>query len=331
MIPERVSSDTSPEGVYSGLRSDALAMTAARRIELELPATPEAPVWGVLMEFGYSGAAATLFVLADGHTSLYHSGGGGMLGGGFHENVRQFAGPFLEMANRCRAHMTATKSFPVPEVGHTIFYALTDSGVLIGGGLTEDLRGDRHPLSELYHAGHEVLTQLRYMEWRSPALSMLSEHTGTSSLSQGSIVHGVLRETGIGAAVTMSILALIDGRAGVWAGPGGSLFDAQQLPKNLTRANAQFVEAANGVVRHLHPTEARPVPGEGCTTFYVGTQAGILSGTALTEELEADRHPLSPLYRAGEEVVAQGRLASQGARPGRTRRKQRGRDSIPEE
>jgi hypothetical protein len=138
-------------------------MTSTRRKELDLPASAEAPVWGVLMEFGYPGASATLFCLADGHTSLYYSNGGGVLGGGLHEGVRQAVTPLIEMANRCFKHLTPAESFPVPAAEHTTFYALTDSGVFTGGGLTDDLGGDRHPLSPLYHAGHEVLTQLRLL------------------------------------------------------------------------------------------------------------------------------------------------------------------------
>ena len=313
----RASTGTNPGDAYLGLRNEALSITPMRRAELGLVATPEAPIWGLLMEFG---GAGTLFVLADGHASFYGSGDGGLLGLGLHENVRQFVGPFIEIANRCLTHMVPAKSFPLPEVGHTILYALTDSGVLTGGGLTEVLGADQHPLSQLYHAGHEVLTQVRYMRWRGTALSMLSENAGSSPLPQGSVVHGVLRETGLVSAVTTSILALIDGRAGVFGLEGGSFFHGQQLPENLRRANAQFVEAANGLVRHLHPTEAHPVPGEWSTTFYVGTHAGILSGTASTEDLGSDSHPLSPLWHAGEEVLAQGRLASQAQRAGRTGR-----------
>ena len=113
------------------------------------------------MEFGYPGASVTLFALADGHASLYYSNGGGLLGGGLHENVRRAVTPFIETANRCFKLMTPAESFPVPKPEHTIFYVLMDSGVLTGGGLKDDLGDDRHLLSPLYHAGHELLTQLR--------------------------------------------------------------------------------------------------------------------------------------------------------------------------
>jgi Flp pilus assembly protein TadD len=187
MMPERLSSDTSPDGVYSEFRSGALSMTSTRRTELGLPASVEAPVWGILMEFGYPGASVTLFALADGHTSLYYSHGGGVLGGGLHESVRQAVTPFIEMANRCFKHLTPAESFPVPAAEHTTFYALTDSGVFTGGGRTDDLGDDQHPLSPLYHAGHEVLTQLRLLGPTRPEPADVETcfNRGVASAQQG--------------------------------------------------------------------------------------------------------------------------------------------------
>jgi len=59
------------------------------------------------------------------------------------------------------AHLKPTASFPIPEPAHTVFYVLTDSGILEGGALENDLGYGRHPLSPLFHAGHEVISQLR--------------------------------------------------------------------------------------------------------------------------------------------------------------------------
>jgi hypothetical protein len=285
-------------------------MTPTRRAELGIPeSTPETLVWGVLMEVGHPGAAATLFVLADGHASLYPSTGGAILGLGLHENIQQFVTPLVKTANRCFERMTRTELLPVPKAGQTIFYALTDSGIWTGGGQTEDLEEDRHPLSPLCHAGHEVLTQMRYVGWRSSALSMLRKEPEADTST-----YGVLREKGVGAAVTVSIFALINGKAGVYKLHGGSFLTPDQSPENWRRANVDFVEAAHRLVRELRPTEAFPVPENGYTTFFVGTQDGILSGSGITEDMEAGRHPLSSLYQAGEEVIEQGRLAAQAAR-----------------
>lgn len=151
--------DTSPGGVYTGLRAQALAV---RRDEAGLPAPPaDAPVWGVLMETGYPGAVATLLALADGTTSLYLSSGGGVIGGQAHQSVRAATTAFLDTANHLRAELRPAPATPLPEEGQTVFYALTDAGVLTGGGVENDLGEGRHELSELFHAGHGVIAELR--------------------------------------------------------------------------------------------------------------------------------------------------------------------------
>ena len=155
----QVPTDTSPGGVYSALRHQALS---AKRAEVGIPApSPDAPVWGVLMETGYPEATATLFTLSDGSTSLYLSSGGGVIGGHAHENVRQANAAFIKEANLFYEQMMPCESFAIPETGQTIFYALTDSGILTAIGLEDDFGYGRHQLSPLFHAGHEVITQLR--------------------------------------------------------------------------------------------------------------------------------------------------------------------------
>jgi hypothetical protein len=159
--PPRVGTDRSSGEVYSALRHQALS---TQRTEVGIPAPPlEAPVWGILMETGYPEAAATLLAFSDGTTSLYLSSGGGVIGGHAYQSVRQANAALLETANQYYRHLKSSESFPVPATGHTLFYALTDSGVLSGGDREDELGHGRHPLSPLFHAGHRVITQLRLM------------------------------------------------------------------------------------------------------------------------------------------------------------------------
>ena len=53
------------------------------------------PVWGMVMETGFTEGSFTLVAIADGTTSLYFSNGGGIIGGGEHEAVREASGYFL--------------------------------------------------------------------------------------------------------------------------------------------------------------------------------------------------------------------------------------------
>ena len=64
------STDTSPGGVYSGLRQQALS---TNRIEMGIDVpSQDAPAWGILMETGYEEAIVTLLAICDGAT--FHAG-----------------------------------------------------------------------------------------------------------------------------------------------------------------------------------------------------------------------------------------------------------------
>jgi len=153
-----LANDTSPNGVYSGLRQQALTR---RSSEIGIVPASDTEAWGVLMEWEYKGINLTLLTLADGTTSLYISNGGGVIGGQSHETVRRASAALLAEVNSQLAHLRKCETFPPPEVDHTIFYVLTDAGMLCGGGLSDDLGYNRHVLSAAFHAGHELLTQLR--------------------------------------------------------------------------------------------------------------------------------------------------------------------------
>ena len=157
--PEQSGTDGSSDDMYSALRRRALS---TQRTDVGIPEPPpEAPVWGILMETGYPGGTATLLALGDGTSSLYLSTGGGVIGGHAHQNVREANAEFVGAANGHYQHLNPTDSFPLPEEGQTMFYVLTDSGVLSGSGPEEELGFGRHPLSPLFYEGHRVITQLR--------------------------------------------------------------------------------------------------------------------------------------------------------------------------
>lgn len=149
------SADKSPEEMYSFLRNQPLFM---RRADFRIPGPPPgAPIWGLLMEWNHSGITATVLTLIDGTTSVYLSDGGAVIGGQGHEDIREANAEFIRTANQLYQHLKPCESFPSPAVGQTIFYALTDPGVLTAYGLEADLTEELHPLSPLFHVGHRVL------------------------------------------------------------------------------------------------------------------------------------------------------------------------------
>jgi hypothetical protein len=156
--PSPVPTDTSPRGVFSGLRNQALTLD---KDILNLPEDARPFVWGVLMETDYTGVTATLFTLVDGTTSLYLSNGGGMLGGQGHEPIRRASAAFIELANKYRQYLAPCDSYPVPTDEGTLFYFLTDSGVMrLDAPVTDPSHEENIPLL-LFGAGQDILTELR--------------------------------------------------------------------------------------------------------------------------------------------------------------------------
>lgn len=148
-------------GEDPGLR-DMVLRGSAEEFSIE----PVANVWGVLMETGYPEGAATLAAMADGSASLYFSTGGGVLGGGDHPSVNAAARKLVELAGGRLAELSPTSEFPLPARGEVTFYVLTTNGVLRSGARQDTLGAGEHPLSELFFAGHEVITGLREMSER---------------------------------------------------------------------------------------------------------------------------------------------------------------------
>lgn len=121
-------------------------------------------VWGVLMETGYPDAAFSLVVLADGSTSLYFSTGGGIIGAGGHEAVRKASANFLGSANQYLSYFSPASKYPLPAAGQVAFYFLTYKGVFTYSQNEIELGEGRDKLSNLFHAGHEVISHMREVE-----------------------------------------------------------------------------------------------------------------------------------------------------------------------
>ena len=121
-------------------------------------------VWGVVMETGVDEGYYTLVSLADGSTSLYFSNGGGIIGAGEHVEVKKVSHQFLAVANQSVEHAVSTESFPTPENGQTIFYFLTFDGVKTYSAPEQMLGEEKDKLSNLFHAAHAVIAEVRQVK-----------------------------------------------------------------------------------------------------------------------------------------------------------------------
>jgi len=171
-----MSDNREPNEVFLSLRGKVLGLDPAGRAltgaaatsfaaEVAIVPSPRLPrVWAVLMETGYPGAVATLAALADGTTSLYLSSGGGMIGAGGQPQVADATLRLLDVAERYLDRLPATLDTALPAAGRVVLRALTYDGQQADEADEDDLGYGRHPLSPLFHAAHDVLTELRLID-----------------------------------------------------------------------------------------------------------------------------------------------------------------------
>jgi hypothetical protein len=120
-------------------------------------------VWAALLELAMAGGIASIVCVSDGTTSMYTSTGGGMIGAGTHAAVAQANGRFLDEAERSLGLLTPVDVLPLPEPSEARFNVLTFSGPRTAAGSPDELIEGRLPLSPLFLAGNEVITQLRFV------------------------------------------------------------------------------------------------------------------------------------------------------------------------
>ena len=151
---------TESEG-SAGLRRLVLS-TSPADLGLTVDADPER-VYGVLMETGYDAAVVTIVSLLDGTTSMYVSTGGGTIGAGEHEPVAEATRAFVALAQVFVGQTEPTTDFDLPGLGRVRFHLLTVGGGRTAEAAEDDLGRGRHPLSPLFHAGQDVITQIRLL------------------------------------------------------------------------------------------------------------------------------------------------------------------------
>ena len=163
---ERDSSPGDDEG-SAGLRRLVLS-ASPEDLGLAVDADPDR-VHGVLMETGHDAAVVTIVSLIDGTTSLYVSTGGGTIGAGEHEPVAEATRAFVAMAQVFVGQTQPTESFDLPDPGRVRFQLLTVGGGRTAEAAENDLGLGRHPLSPLFHAGQDVITEIRLLSQQQPS------------------------------------------------------------------------------------------------------------------------------------------------------------------
>ncbi len=145
--------------VFAGLRARALGL------DVESIRTPDGQPWHgaavAMMEIGLAKSIASFLTVADGTVSMYTSGGGGVIGAGEHAAVRGAAERFRVVAADARHQLQSTTEFPLPTPGEVRFQVRMGDDAWTGAASEAALRTGRQPLSELYAAGQDLITEIR--------------------------------------------------------------------------------------------------------------------------------------------------------------------------
>jgi hypothetical protein len=145
---------------YSALRDQALNWKCPQVISSTL-GNPCA----VVMDWAVKYGVATVVAISDGSASIYYSGGGGSIGGGYgRPAIRDAALHAVSIASKFLEYMQLTDNFPLPESGGVTFYIVTERGVFIAKASVELLSTNRHPLSELGNSMQTIITEYRMLE-----------------------------------------------------------------------------------------------------------------------------------------------------------------------
>lgn len=160
-----MAADTTSSQMSDKLRSMVLELNPSD-IGLTKESFPY-PVFALIMETGFPEGSFTLSAIADGSTSLYFSNGGGIIGGGEHETVREASAYLLSGAQHFYEKAERVTVFPRPRAGQVIFYFVTFDGVRSYTALEDDLGNEKDELSALFFAAHDVIAALRNIEGKN--------------------------------------------------------------------------------------------------------------------------------------------------------------------
>ncbi|NNT73260.1 hypothetical protein HKT18_13630 [Flavobacterium sp. IMCC34852] len=147
------------ENTFEDLRSMAFKVTP-EQLGLSL-SKDKTIVYGVVMDWEMGGATASTVAYQTGDASLYLSSGGGVIGGGQHENVNVAAKHFVNFAQTFLDKSIKSETTALPEKNQVIFYLLTNKGIYAGKEEMKNFENNSFAWVKLFEEGNKVLTELR--------------------------------------------------------------------------------------------------------------------------------------------------------------------------
>jgi hypothetical protein len=142
---------------YEGLRKQAFDITPQ---QLELSVN-DSEIYGVIMDWDLGNGIMTLITYKTGDASMYLSTGGGVIGGGQHENVNKAAKAFVSLAHKYFDKVTKIDSTPIPDKNCVRFYFLTSKGKYYGQEQMSRFENESSLWLEYFNEANKVITELK--------------------------------------------------------------------------------------------------------------------------------------------------------------------------
>jgi hypothetical protein len=120
----------------------------------------------------------------------------------------------------------------------------------------------------------------------------------------------VLMDWGVPAG-TATVAAYSDGTASIYLSGGGGYIGGGQSHESIRNAAMKTVEIAGELKSLMQPTTTYPLPQRGQVTFYVRTDAGVLTATASEDDLRSHRSPLYKLGDSAQTIITEYRLVQE--------------------
>jgi hypothetical protein len=149
----------STDNPYESLRRMALDRTP-ETLGLKIP-SDKTRVYGVVMDWHTGDGIATFAFLQTGDASLYTSTGGGVIGGGYHENVKKATLAFIDKAQTYLDKATKTETTPLPPENTVTFYFLTSKGKFVVQEREGNFDNKSSQWLGLFIEANKVITELR--------------------------------------------------------------------------------------------------------------------------------------------------------------------------
>jgi hypothetical protein len=154
--PKEVKLEKNP---FDGLRDMALSVTA-EQLGLKI-SEEQTKIYGIVMDWDLGDGIATVSAYETGDASMYLNSGGGVIGGGQHENVRNVVFPYITKGQNFLSKATLTESTPLPDKNCVRFYFLTNKGRFMAQENMKNIESKTSEWFTLFEEANKVLSELR--------------------------------------------------------------------------------------------------------------------------------------------------------------------------